>query len=138
MPKRKRNTTPRGPSTLEKGFRFLFGKFAADLPEPVTEHKFAVDASQFRTEKGNRRQWRFDFCWPAYRVAIEVEGGIFTGGRHGRGAAYSDDCEKYNAAVILGWRVLRYTTRDMDKRPIQVIEEVAAYIRSLQGGNDDF
>jgi len=55
------------------------------------------------------RKWRFDFAWPEQRIALEVEGGIWTQGRHTRGAGFLADMEKYNAAVLLGWRVLRTT-----------------------------
>ncbi len=42
-------------------------------------------------------------------VAVEIEGGIWTGGRHTRGKGYQGDMEKYNAAQLYGWKVLRYT-----------------------------
>ena len=29
------------------------------------------------------RRWRFDYAFPDFRVALEVEGGVFTGGRQG-------------------------------------------------------
>lgn len=40
-------------------------------------------------------------------VALEVEGGVFTGGRHTRGGGFVGDMEKYNTATIMGWRILR-------------------------------
>lgn len=55
------------------------------------------------------RKWRFDYAVPARRVAIEVEGGVWTYGRHNRAAGFLKDIEKYNAAAALGWRVLRCT-----------------------------
>jgi hypothetical protein len=55
------------------------------------------------------RRWRFDLAWPARMLAVEIEGGIWTGGRHTRGKGFEADCEKYNAAVLGGWRVLRVT-----------------------------
>jgi len=39
-------------------------------------------------------------------LAVEVDGGTWTGGRHTRGAGFEADCEKLNAAVIAGFRVL--------------------------------
>ncbi|WP_298337643.1 hypothetical protein [Ferrimicrobium sp.] len=56
------------------------------------------------------RRWRFDFAWPQQRIALEIEGGgTWVSGRHNRGAGYVNDLEKYNAATLLGWRLLRVT-----------------------------
>lgn len=59
----------------------------------------------FHTE----RKWRFDYACPELKIAIEVDGGIFTGGRHSGGVGQLKDMEKMNAATILGWRILHYT-----------------------------
>jgi very-short-patch-repair endonuclease len=55
------------------------------------------------------RAWRFDFALPAARLAIEVQGGVFSNGRHARGAGITDECEKFAHAVIAGWRVMPVT-----------------------------
>lgn len=78
----------------------LFHLRAAGLPEPIREFRFA---------KPIGRQWRFDFAFPEHKVALEIEGGTWSNGRHVRGAGYAEDIAKYNAAVLLGWRVLRAT-----------------------------
>lgn len=70
---------------------------AYGLPEPTAEHRFHPT-----------RRWRFDWAWPAYKIAVEIEGGVFAGGRHSRGAGYRNDLEKYNSAHLMGWRVFRY------------------------------
>jgi very-short-patch-repair endonuclease len=71
---------------------------SAGIPPPVTEHRFHPV-----------RLWRMDYAWPARKVALEVEGGVWSGGRHTRGAGFLKDCEKYNAAALAGWLVLRVT-----------------------------
>jgi very-short-patch-repair endonuclease len=69
------------------------------------------------------RKWRFDAAWPAFRVAVEVDGGTWTGGRHTRGDGYERDCEKLNAATLAGWRVFRFTTEMVtDGRAVAVLE----------------
>ena len=44
-------------------------------------------------------------------VAVEVDGGIYSRGRHVRGSGFERDAEKRNAAVMAGWRVLHFTPR---------------------------
>lgn len=72
------------------------------LPIPVTEYKFCKD-----------RKWRFDYAFVKQKIAVEQEGGAWSGGRHTRGSGFIKDMEKYNKAVMLGWRVLRYTPDQM-------------------------
>lgn len=58
-----------------------------------------------------RRKWAFDFAFPERMIAVEIEGGTAFGkSRHSRGKGFVNDCEKYNAATSLGWKVYRYTT----------------------------
>lgn len=63
------------------------------LPAPVLELRFAAP-----------RRWRFDLAWEAERLAVEVDGGIWKGGRHTRGQGYENDCVKFAEAVIRGCR----------------------------------
>lgn len=73
---------------------------AAKLVDGMTrEHRFHAT-----------RAWRFDFAWPALRLALEVEGGTRSGGRHTTGSGFEADAEKYNEAALLGWTVLRVTS----------------------------
>jgi very-short-patch-repair endonuclease len=108
--------TPDKRSGRELQFLALWKAFAYDLPEPCEQHIFHP-----------ARKWRFDFAWPDDKVAVEIEGGTFSRKKtaHKTGSGIQRDIEKGNAAVVLGWRVLRYTAKDLDKRPAQVIKEVA-------------
>ena len=61
------------------------------------------------------RKWRFDYANDRLKIAIEVEGSVFTNGRHTRGTGFIADMEKYNQAVLLGWSLLRFTPDQMRK-----------------------
>ena len=70
------------------------------------------------------RRWRFDYAWPDHMIALEVEGGAFVRGRHNRGAGFRKDIEKYNAATLLGWRVLRIIRDDWNAgRAVQLVNQ---------------
>ena len=71
--------------------------------EPLRQHKFFPG-----------KKWAFDFAWPERMVAVEVDGGVFSGGRHTRGAGYTADCVKLNEATCAGWAVLRVTTAQVE------------------------
>lgn len=60
----------------------------------------------------DKRRWRFDYAFPALKVAVEVDGGVWSGGRHINPAGYINDMEKLNTAASMGWLVLRITTDD--------------------------
>lgn len=76
--------------------------YLADLPNvPAFELEFRFTPP---------RRWRFDLAFPSVLWALEIEGGVWTRGRHTRGAGYTNDIRKYNAAALLGWRILRVTT----------------------------
>ncbi|OPZ24002.1 MAG: hypothetical protein BWZ01_02999 [Deltaproteobacteria bacterium ADurb.BinA179] len=80
-----------------------FGDLAAiirclDIPEPVREYRFHP-----------ARRWRLDYAWPDFRLAVEIEGGVWINGRHTRGRGFLGDLEKYNELAMAGWSLLRFT-----------------------------
>lgn len=68
------------------------------LPDPATELLFHP-----------KRKWRFDYAWEEQKLALEVHGGIHSGGRHTRGKGFVEDRAKMNEATLLGWTVLEVT-----------------------------
>lgn len=89
--------TVRRPSAIEE--EFALACRVIGLPAPVREYRFHPP-----------RRFRFDFAWPALKIAVECEGGVWTDGRHVRGRGFLGDCEKYNLATRDGWRVFRVGT----------------------------
>lgn len=87
------------------------------MSESPLEAEFALQLRAARLTDGLAREYRFmpgrryrfDFCWPEKMLAIELNGGIWTGGRHTRGKGYESDCLKTLEAVLLGWRVIPAT-----------------------------
>ena len=70
----------------------------------ASEHKFH-----------DMRKWRLDFAIVGLKIGIEIEGGVWSCGAHTRGKGFIEDMEKYNAAVTLGWVILRFTPQDLNK-----------------------
>lgn len=70
--------------------------------EPVKEFRFHPT-----------RKWRFDYAIPALKIAVECDGGVWTGGRHVSPQGYIKDMEKFNAAAELGWVVLKFTPQQL-------------------------
>ena len=70
----------------------------ASLPAATEQYAFA-----------RPRRWRFDLAWPARMVAVEIDGGTWSAGRHVRGAGYEADCIKLAEAACRGWTVIRVT-----------------------------
>lgn len=99
--------------TLRQQLRLLH------VPTPQQEFVFAPP-----------RRWRFDFAWPKLKLAVEVEGGEWTRGRHFRSAGFKADAEKYFAADLRGWRVLRFTGSQVRSW------QAARTISSLLGGDE--
>ena len=72
-----------------------------------------------------KRKWRADFHLVEKMILVEVEGGIWSGGRHTRGKGYLGDMEKYNAATVMGYRVIRFSTEQVTSGlAIQQIEKM--------------
>ena len=64
------------------------------------------------------RRFRFDLAAPApHFVAVEVDGGTWSGGRHVRGSGFDSDCLKHNLATAAGWRVFGITSSMLREAP---------------------
>lgn len=98
----KRKSKVKGEKIVSKGEAALIQQLRALKIEFVQEFRFHTS-----------RKWRADFHIKNTRLLIEVEGGIWSGGRHTRGKGYLGDMEKYNAATMMGFQVLRFSTEQV-------------------------
>jgi very-short-patch-repair endonuclease len=106
-------------STLERAFLTRWRQLAPDADAPIEQYRWAAaevglgPGLRKRLEAAGLRDWRLDFAWLTPRkVAVELQGGTWTRGRHVRGQGYRADCERLNALQSRGWRVF-YVTSDM-------------------------
>lgn len=98
-------TELRSRSQAERNFELAWKMSPLPGAELVREHVFHPT-----------RKWRFDFAFPAAKLAVEIDGRARgnpdSPGRHQTVDGVRKDCEKHNAAVALGWRVLRFPATD--------------------------
>lgn len=71
---------------------------ALKVPAPIRQFRYLP-----------KRKCQADFAWPEYKLIVEIQGGTWINGGHSRGTGYAKDCLKYNAAQLLGWKVLCFT-----------------------------
>ncbi|WP_313659498.1 DUF559 domain-containing protein [Acinetobacter variabilis] len=121
-------TRPKGRSTCPKvkGEK-VPNEFEAKLARELQALKIKFEQEfYFHPE----RKWRADFHLIDKKILVEVEGGIWSGGRHTRGKGYLGDMEKYNAATMMGFQVIRFSTDQVKSgHAIQQIEMMVGEIR---------
>ena len=89
-----------------------------DNPFPfVGEYQFA--------KKAIGRKWAFDFADPDHKLAVEVDGNAWHV-KGGGGHMKDNDLEKLNTAVLMGWRVLRFSPGMLKRDPEKCIKLVVA------------
>lgn len=81
-------------------------------PPPEPEYKMLI----------GEKKWRFDWAWPNFAVAVEVDGGQWApgGGRHAR----DSDRDKHNAATAKDWLVFHFSPDQLEAAPAQCVELV--------------
>lgn len=72
------------------------------------------------------RRWKADFANLDARVLIEIEGGVWTRGRHVTPKGFTKDAEKYLAATLQGWTVVRLVDSQLT---IEIIRDLVEYVR---------
>lgn len=69
----------------------------AGLPEPEREVKLSSEYA-----------YRWDFVWAKYRLAVEINGGIWNVGGHSTGRGILRDMTKLRIATLAGYRSFQF------------------------------
>jgi hypothetical protein len=77
------------------------------------------------------RKFRFDYACPPLRLAVEVDGGIWSRGAHIRPAGREADMLRDATLMLHGWRILRFSSKHV--RSGLAIKIITAYVDSLTG-----
>jgi hypothetical protein len=94
-------------SPLEDEFLELCDRH--DIPRPLVNHRV--------------EGFEVDFCWPEERLIVETDGG-----RHRTAAAFERDRARDALLTALGWRVMRFTAKQVRRDP----DRVAALVLSAR------
>jgi very-short-patch-repair endonuclease len=62
------------------------------------------------------------------KLIIEIEGGVFTSGRHTKGVGFWNDILKYNSIILSGYPFLRFAAIMIKQNPVQVVELLEKYV----------
>jgi hypothetical protein len=98
-----------------------------DIPWPVPEYRFHP-----------ARRWRLDFAWPDLQIAVEVQGGIWTGGRHATGRGLLADYDKLSTAAVMGWCVILVTPSQIrSKQWLRYFTDACGRLAGLNGADSE-
>jgi hypothetical protein len=91
----------------------------AGLPEPLVDHWIDVpDADGFEV----------DFCWPQLGLIIEADGRAF----HDTHRGFENDRHRDRVLRLAGWRVERFTWRQVVERPDEVARQLRLILASIR------
>jgi len=81
------------------------------------------------------RAWRSDVAWPRVRVALEIQGGNWNGGRHCRPSAMQAEYDKQNGYSSRSWLCF-YADWAQMRRP-ELVDMIAETIQRRKGAYTD-
>ena len=115
--KRSTNKKPQVESHLEERF-FSSWNQTFPLHTPIREYHFHPT-----------RKFRFDFCWPTRKIAVEVQG---QGPGHNSLPGMTQDYDKHLSALLLGWRVVFLTSRHLSPKRIDTTLLLISRLLNIQ------
>ena len=93
---------------------------SAALPRPAMNEWITLDGGI---------AYKADFLWRAERLIVETDGW----GSHGTRQAFENDRRRDRRLSVAGWTVVRFTWRDVEREPEEVIETLARLWEARSG-----
>jgi len=123
-------------SSLEKKFHLLWNAIIEER-EDVAAPALKL-TPEFQFAKHLKRKYRFDFCHEGSRVAIELQGGVYSRGAHVRPDGYKKDCQKALLARELMWTTVALTGDMITEDYINRIIDLCLSRQFIAGPNCDY
>lgn len=93
----------------------------AGLPEPEREVKLSDEYA-----------YRWDFVWAKYRLAVEINGGIWNVGGHSTGKGILRDMTKLRIATLAGFRCFQFSADAVeDGSAVNTVEQYILQYREM-------
>jgi hypothetical protein len=109
--------------SIDKKAELLFGRQLVQFRLPPFHHHYRFPQSLHPDNK--RKVWIADYCNVEYKLMVEIDGGIWTGGAHGHPVDITRNMMKQNDAALLSYQTLRFaTTWVKNKHAIQFLQRV--------------
>ena len=124
----------RGPTKRNLGqeaFAFLCRTHRLPQPHPQWELAKSVQVPRLDRKTGPLT-WKFDFCWPQFRLIVEIDGGVWKpgGGAHSHPVDLERNRLKRNDAALAGFSVIAFPPEDFTGRKREAMEFVVRALAS--------
>lgn len=113
-------------------YRKLHNKLHNDFEDIIFQHLahiYPLLEREFKFHPSFRH--KFDYCWPCYMVAVELQGGIYSGNRqsgHLSVPGIENDMFKLNLAQSCGWIQLQLSPRKIRQESGYVVSTICSAI----------
>ncbi len=115
-----------------KSNKFKLYQFEYYLATIALNYNLEIE-KEFKFDTLEGRRYRFDYCFPSIRLAVEIDGGVWMDkSGHSSGEGITKDIEKLNLAVLNRYVVLRFTYQQSTSYIKNVLETYLEKILNLQ------
>src|SRR4051812_26547313 len=90
----------------------------------LTQHEIDPPRTNSLIAVSHTRTFEVDCAWPRHRLIVELDGR----GAHDTARAFEGDRERDRLLMLAGWRVARFTQRQLLDHPAEVADQTRALL----------